>query len=205
VSLVETSSNVEMNLVVSCSWLVAVLVILHVRPTPAWNLPLPGGRNVSFDAGIIRIQLQDTSGLPRMPPPEVVISPTALNSIAVKDTGTQKGFGAFCTSALDQDQFLGFYEGDTITSLDGVGNTEYVMSLDGGATFLNGFKRAQDRSTFAPVHLNHEDKGKAGCNCLRILDDGRVAFFTARRIGAGEELCFDYGASYWEGRKGKKI
>jgi SET domain-containing protein len=79
------------------------------------------------------------------------------------------------------------------------------MSLDGGATFQDGFKRAQDRSTFAPVHLNHEDKGKSGCNCFRNLDDGRVAFFAARPINAGEEMCFDYGASYWEGREGKKI
>jgi hypothetical protein len=79
---------------------IAAVLLLYARLATAWNLPLPGGRNVSFDAGIIRIQLQDTTGLPKMPPPEMVISPATLNSIEVKNTRTQKGFGVFCTSAL---------------------------------------------------------------------------------------------------------
>eukprot|EP00546_Thalassionema_frauenfeldii_P021246 CAMPEP_0178902470 /NCGR_PEP_ID=MMETSP0786-20121207/4619_1 /TAXON_ID=186022 /ORGANISM="Thalassionema frauenfeldii, Strain CCMP 1798" /LENGTH=79 /DNA_ID=CAMNT_0020573733 /DNA_START=335 /DNA_END=574 /DNA_ORIENTATION=+ len=79
------------------------------------------------------------------------------------------------------------------------------MSLDGGMTFLDGYDPAQNRVRFTPAHLNHADKGQDACNCLRILEDGRVAFFTARSIDVGEELCFDYGSSYWEGREAEKI
>lgn len=187
------------------SLVVATILLIQSHLTTAWNFPLPGGRNVCFDDGVLRIQLEDITTLPKMPPPETLPSQSTLASIQVKDTGTKKGFGAFCTSSLAPEEFLGFYKGEQITSLDGLPNTEYVMSMDGGVTFLDGYQRAQDRTTFAPVHLNHEDRGELGCNCLRILDDGRVAFFTARQIEVGEELCFDYGANYWEGREGAKV
>lgn len=40
-------------------------------------------------------------------------------------------------------------------------------------------------------------------NVLRYFDRGagRVAFFAARDIGAGEELLLDYGSNYWRGRE----
>ena len=183
----------------------ALVLFSVLTLSAAWNVPLPGGRQVSFVDGILRIQLEDTTNLPKMPPPDTTISQTTLGSIKVQDTGSRKGFGSFCLSPLPQDEFLGFYEGKVIISLNGLPNTEYIMSLDGGVTFLDGFQRAQDRTIFSPVHLNHEDKGNPGCNCLRILDDNRVAFFTARPIEMGEELCFDYGGSYWQGREETKI
>ncbi len=65
--------------------------------------------------------------------------------------------------------------------------------------------RAQDKSEFAPVHLNHADKGTPECNVIRLLEDGRVAFFTSRDIIPGEEMCFNYGANFWKGREGDKI
>mmetsp|Transcript_6259 Transcript_6259/g.10877 ORF Transcript_6259/g.10877 Transcript_6259/m.10877 type:complete len:81 (-) Transcript_6259:91-333(-) len=74
------------------------------------------------------------------------------------------------------------------------------MSLDGGMTFLDGYEIAQDRSTFTPAHLNHQDKNHPGCNCLRICQHDLVAFFTSRPTKAGEELCFDYGDNYWKER-----
>jgi len=65
--------------------------------------------------------------------------------------------------------------------------------------------RAQDRSSFSVVHLNHADKESSSCNCIRLLEDDRVAFFTSRRIMFGEELCFDYGKNFWSGREDEKI
>jgi SET domain-containing protein len=75
--------------------------------------------------------------------------------------------------------------------------------------------RAQDRSTFSPVHLNHSDKGTTACNCIRLLSDddedgdgnnsnSRIAFFTSRDIQQGEELCFSYGNNFWMGRETDK-
>jgi len=79
------------------------------------------------------------------------------------------------------------------------------MSLDGGVTFLDGYDRAMDKSIFSPVHLNHEDGEKEGCNCMRLLEDDRVAFFTSRCINEGEELRFDYGRNFWAGKEDTKI
>mmetsp|Transcript_56681 Transcript_56681/g.169337 ORF Transcript_56681/g.169337 Transcript_56681/m.169337 type:complete len:84 (-) Transcript_56681:185-436(-) len=82
---------------------------------------------------------------------------------------------------------------------------DYVMSLDGGVTFIDGYDRAQDRSIFSPVHLNHVDGDQEGCNCFRLLEGTQVAFFTSRPIEGGEELCFDYGKNFWRGRERDKL
>lgn len=183
--------------------------LITLSLTSAWNIGLPGGRKVSFDDGVFRIRLEDVRTLPTVPPRDT--PPAATTKIQVRDTGTVKGCGAFCLEPMAKHTFLGFYEGVRITSLlkeelDNPG--DYVLSLDGGATFLDGYQRAQDRTTFSPAHLNHADKGTDECNCLRVLGENNVdvAFFTARDVREDEELCFDYGAQYWEGhRQGTKI
>ena len=186
-----------------CRWLFC-FVVGTIWVADAWNLPLPGGGRIAYEGGLLRIRTESDQGLPSMPPADATIDPTVLASIEVKDTGTVKGFGAFCIgNQLPRHTFLGFYEGTARTTLDGLTNTEYIMSLDGGATYLDGYERAQDRSTFSTVHLNHADKPE--CNCLRILEDNRCAFFTARDIAQDEELTFDYGANYWRGREQDKI
>ena len=171
------------------------------EPVSAWQLSLPGGGRIAYEGGLLRIRTKHTEGLPEMPTAETRIDPLVLQSIEVRDTQTVKGFGAFALDALPRHAFLGFYEGIERDSMEGLENTEYLMSLDGGLTYLDGYERAQDRSTFSPVHLNHADKG----TCLRILQDGRCAFFTARDVEKGEELTFDYGANYWRGREKDKI
>jgi hypothetical protein len=100
---------------------------------------------------------------------------------------------------------------------------DYVMALDGSLTFLDGYERAKDRSSFSPVHMNHADKATVECNCVRLLkatnqiEHGRekcvpaedvpycVAFFTSRDVQANEKLCFDYGSSFWKGREDQKL
>lgn len=170
----------------------------------AWNLPLPGGKQISYNEGILRIQLEAVD-TPPIPPIGSVPSGTTLNSIQVRDTRTSKGYGAFCTAPLAKDEFLGFYEGEETTSIEESDNTEYIMSMDGGVTFLDGYTRAQNRSIFSPCHLNHADKDSSENNCVRVLEEGRVAFFTSRKIEELEELCFDYGDNYWRGREGDKL
>mmetsp|Transcript_58467 Transcript_58467/g.143010 ORF Transcript_58467/g.143010 Transcript_58467/m.143010 type:complete len:140 (+) Transcript_58467:35-454(+) len=86
----------------------------------------------------------------------------------------------------------------------------------GSKTKRLNMNRAQDRSKFSPVHLNHSDKDSPGCNCIRLLsddddddddDDGvpRVAFFTSRPVEKEEELCFSYGDNFWTDRQDMKI
>ena len=194
----------------------------------AWQLNLPGGGRVQYNDGVLRIRTPqaESSILPDallQIASDAKPTPETLASIVNRDTGTIKGNGAFCVQPLSQHTFLGFYQGKRVTTntMDDNGPNEtnktrqfgqslpneYIMALDGGVTFLDGQERAQDRSVFTPAHLNHAKKTDRGCNCLRILtnDNTNVAFFTARDVEAGEELCFDYGDAYWEGRRQDEI
>jgi SET domain-containing protein len=151
-----------------------------------------------------------------------LIDPHILASIEVRHTGSNlKGYGAYAIADIDEDVFLGFYEGTKIESreaLDAVirerrkkagpkcdSASDYIMNVDGGVTFIDGFERAQDKSLFSTVHLNHADQESLNCNVIRLLEDDRIAFFTSQFIHAGEELCFDYGSNFWRGKEQNKI
>ena len=197
-----------------------VALVLAFPVSAAWNLPFPGGSSVSFEDGVLRIGTSsgDNSEC-QIPPKDTVIQPSILNCIKVKDTGhPMKGYGAFCEQySIPKHTFLGFYSGKRIVrdlnkldqpllSSENSNNAgEYLLSLDGGVTFLDGYERAQNRSIFNPVHLNHKDKSDEGCNCFRLAEKETVAFFTSRDILIGEELCCDYGGNYWRGRESDKI
>lgn len=172
----------------------------------SWTIPLPGGGRVQYQNGLLRIRYQSAHDLPPMPPFYAHIDENILKSIQVRDTGcAAKGYGAFAVQPLPKHIFLGFYEGQQRDSIGNLENTEYLMSLDGGATFIDGYERAQDRTTFSPVHLNHSSSSSDMKNCLQIMENGQCAFFTARDVQQGEELTFDYGDNYWRGRESDLI
>lgn len=155
-------------------------------------------------------------------------SDDVLNNIDIRDTGIpKKGYGAFAKSLIEKGTYLGTFQGlrydsrelldeimqermDKIQEMEGdegkyLFPMDYVISLDGGKTFIDGFERAQDRCYFEPVHMNHADKGTAGCNVIRVLVDERMCFFTSRDILEGEELAYDYGEDFWVGREDIKV
>jgi len=108
-----------------------------------------------------------------------------------------KGYGAFYAGEepLPEGTFLGCYEGELVASreaLDALHASrrkdlssrgleedaarvgDYVLSLDGGVHFLDGFDlryrgSGSDNEAFTPAHLNHADKTENGCNVLRKL------------------------------------
>ena len=48
--------------------------------------------------------------------------------------------------------------------------------------------------------------GDAANVVRRVMRRGRrVAFYTRREIAAGEELQYDYGPEYWEGREDQLV
>lgn len=188
----------------------------------------------SSKTGVLRINLSSKNKeKPTPPAPSLDTRPNehTMQSIAIRDTGTERGYGAFATNPLEETTFLGWYEGTLVKGREkldvrirerkrqldnaqnqgigdsGGGANDYVLSLDGGVTFIDGYDRAQDRSRFSPALLNHEDSDKEGCNCVRVLEkEGRgVAFFTQRLVAEGEELRFDYGQNFWKGREDQKL
>jgi hypothetical protein len=194
----------------------------------AWTVPLPGGGKISYESsdGLLRIQTHPQPAELETLAVALLTSDSQIDSrieasVVVKYTGTVKGYGAYWMdeqAVLPKHTFLGFYRGIARSSLDDVveKNSEYIMTLDGGKSYVDGYERAQDRSVFSPVHLNHEEASKA--NCLRMLltlgddDEGNnknsqreCAFFASRDIEYGEELTFDYGGNYWRGRESEKI
>ncbi len=182
----------------------SIIIIWLLDRAFSWSIPFPGGGKVSFQDGILRIQTRAAPNA-TIPPPGSCASSQTLHSIEIRDTGTVKGYGAYCISDLPQCTFLGFYPDDcVITDLKESASSDYVLSLDGGATFLDGYARAQNRTVFSPAHLNHADSDTFECNCFRLLQNRTVAFFTSRDIRQGEELCFDYGPNYWRGRRMRK-
>mmetsp|Transcript_27193 Transcript_27193/g.65994 ORF Transcript_27193/g.65994 Transcript_27193/m.65994 type:complete len:225 (+) Transcript_27193:48-722(+) len=203
--------------------LTAALIWVSVCCCHAWKIPLPGGGKISYESGdgLLRIQTKPQAAeldeLAAALTCESQIDPLIEGSIVVKDTGTAKGYGAYWMDeqelVLPKHTFLGFYQGTPRSSLEGLENTEYIMTLDGGQSYVDGYERAQDRSAFSPVHFNHEEAPKA--NCLRMLltlesssssssNQRQCAFFTSRDIACGEELTFDYGENYWRGRESEK-
>ena len=46
-------------------------------------------------------------------------------------------------------------------------------------------------------------KERFECNCIAIMDNKQVTFFTACDVNVNEELCWDYGSDYWRGREDK--
>jgi hypothetical protein len=113
-----------------------------------------------------------------------------------------KGYGAFYagTEPLRGGSFLGFYEGRLVNSRESLDHLhalqkedllsagmeddankvgDYVLSLDGGVHFLDGFDlryrgnvnnvNNNERQQFTPAHLNHAEKGDPACNVVRTL------------------------------------
>jgi len=119
-------------------------------------------------------------------------------------TTASKGYGAFVggggAPSLPGGSFLGIYEGTLVSSRDDLDRLharrakdlldagleedarkvgDYVMALDGGVHFLDGFDlryrgngdgndNGNDQS-FTPAHLNHAEKGDQACNVVRKL------------------------------------
>lgn len=122
--------------------------------------------------------------------------------VEVRDTGDERGRGAFATRAICAGSFLGAYEGEEL-SLDelreryGDDEPEYVLRVDADL-YIDGRDAARSAQNFTPAHLNHDaTRPNVVRYCSQRRDPATVDFFTARDVQPGEELCFDYGPEFW--------
>lgn len=201
------------------------------------DLGLPGGGRLSYRDGLLRIQSPPSAvskAVLEVPWDELKPKLSIENKLS-----PGKGFGAFYTGIdpLPEGSFLGLYEGKLVSSRESLDEmhisrkkelrdsgleddankvSDYVLSLDGGAHFLDGFDlryQGDPSMAFALAHLNHSPKEDLSCNVMRklvylpddVVDDEhyprnlpRIAFFAAREIATGEELAFDYGTNFWK-------
>lgn len=130
------------------------------------SLFVVSGFTVKAPQGFLRIQenqdIQPNNIV--IPPVGALPSDDVLNNIDIKDTGIpQKGYGAFAKSLIEKGTYLGTFQGlrydsrelldeimqermEKIQEMDGdegkyLFPMDYVISLDGGKTFIDGFER----------------------------------------------------------------
>lgn len=125
--------------------------------------------------------------------------------VVVRDTGDERGRGAFAVSDIPRGSMLGFYEGELLDSAAFLtryagARPEYAIAVD-GQYVLDGAERAKGAS-FTPAHMNHAQGQQANVGRLHQWRRRRVMFFTKRDVREGEELCFDYGRAFWKGKEG---
>ena len=133
--------------------------------------------------------------------------------VEVRHTGTAKGHGVFAIAPLPTNTWVGDYVGEVLNQAQYLArypqeDGEYVL---GANEDYNIDAIDPQRSSFVR-YLNHSAAEPAGhANVffevakVRRQREKQVKFFTARRLEAGEELLFDYGAQYWAGRKAQQL
>ncbi|CAG9465008.1 unnamed protein product [Pedinophyceae sp. YPF-701] len=115
------------------------------------------------------------------------------------------GRGAFATQRIPKGTKIGVYEGEFLTNEEYDARyprsgppPEYGMTLDRNT--LIDARDVAKRDTFSCCHINHS---RSRANVIRRAARNlrEVQFYASRDIEADEELLFDYGKNYWQGRE----
>ena len=131
--------------------------------------------------------------------------------VAIRHTGhAGKGYGVYALATLDSNTWVGDYVGEVLTQdayLARYPNEDagYVLganedyNVDASDATISAFTRYLNHASGHAANVFFEVVKKRG---QRKKD---VKFFTARAVEAGEELCFDYGPSYWRDRGSEPV
>eukprot|EP00188_Purpureofilum_apyrenoidigerum_P006143 Plantae.Rhodophyta-Purpureofilum_apyrenoidigerum.ctg9031.p1 GENE.Plantae.Rhodophyta-Purpureofilum_apyrenoidigerum.ctg9031~~Plantae.Rhodophyta-Purpureofilum_apyrenoidigerum.ctg9031.p1 ORF type:complete len:199 (+),score=30.30 Plantae.Rhodophyta-Purpureofilum_apyrenoidigerum.ctg9031:113-709(+) len=121
--------------------------------------------------------------------------------VEVRDAG-KKGLGVFATREIPYGEYIGSYFGEVLTlaeicqrytDWDG----SYIFDL-GNGKYIDATRPEQGNFT---RYMNHCADRKATIRSEVLPRRMRVEFYAMKRISENEELCFDYGNSYWEGNE----
>mmetsp|Transcript_27510 Transcript_27510/g.74060 ORF Transcript_27510/g.74060 Transcript_27510/m.74060 type:complete len:184 (+) Transcript_27510:53-604(+) len=128
--------------------------------------------------------------------------------VAVRHTGTIKGFGVFASTHMGKGTWVGDYVGVVLTQQEFLEaypraeDAQYVLGVNDNYN-IDAVDPA--RSSFCRF-INHALWGTPGCNVyIDVVKRKRqrtkdVHLYTSRAVQPGEELCFDYGPQYaWKG------
>ncbi|GAB0490553.1 hypothetical protein MMPV_001790 [Pyropia vietnamensis] len=135
-------------------------------------------------------------------------------SVTVRPTGDGRGWGVYAATALPAGTPLGEYEGEILDTAeffaryppDGEARGDYVLALDAEWVVDGAAAAAAARATatYTPALMNHARLGAAVARVARRRARA-VGFVTTRSVEAGEELCWDYGRTYWSGREDEEM
>lgn len=136
------------------------------------------------------------------------------SAIDVRHTDDGRGRGAFALRKIPANTCLGRYRGELLDNAsfftlydtrEGSSNfSEYAICVD--SEFVIDGKEAAAADIFTPGHMNHS-RLHAEINVQRIYlrRKRRIVFYTTRDVEEGEELRFNYGKHYWQGREHLEI
>jgi len=105
------------------------------------------------------------------------------------------GQGAFAAQAIPQRLKIGEIRGDSITVQEArirATRSERIMIVELSQKKAIDFSKSPDPMRYT----NHSCKP----NARLVIRNGRVEFYAARAIAAGEEITVDYGETHHEGR-----
>lgn len=129
-------------------------------------------------------------------------------AVEVRPTGDTRGNGAFARQLIPKGTHVCDYEGELLGKRQyferyPTGQSAYVMGVD-HEWAIDASALVAHTSTFSAVHMNHS---RMRPNVVRYMSRAqrRVSLFAARDIAPGEELVYNYGARYWQGRENLEV
>lgn len=133
-------------------------------------------------------------------------NPLAAGLVEVRDAGPGKGKGLFAAAPLDDGTWIGDYTGEVLTEDQFHArypkqDADYVLTAN-----LNYHIDARDPVSSGHMRFaNHSSVEPAENTIFTVVRKRKqrhkdIKFFTTRAVAIGEELLYDYGDDYWDGR-----
>lgn len=142
------------------------------------------------------------------------VPPPPAGSVVVRPTGDGRGWGVYAAVPLPVGTPLGEYEGDLLDTAaffaryppGGKARGDYVVALDAEWVLDGAAAAAAARAAaiYTPSLMNHTRLGSAVARVARRRARA-LGFVTTRPVAVGEELCWDYGRTYWMGREAEEM
>jgi SET domain-containing protein len=130
--------------------------------------------------------------------------PEAKN-VAIRWISKRVGYGVFARKRIRAGTILGFY-GGVLRHIPpsrekAFLNDNYLFGFQGHRELMNFSIDAKEFRNFT-AFFNHAHYKSSGCNLEPTFhfakDLPRIVFVATRTIEKDEQLCYDYGDSYWE-------